>query len=230
MMDTQFNFMSLEKLILLKGGVKREILRKEKKIDEYMQCRLRKYLFDDNISESLNYNIQPKSEYRSQRDYIVNNIEIIRLSHQWLHCRIYYLEKDSQISKHTKRLHTTCEIYTETSRNGQVQEHICCYYKKASRSCSYDFCQGKVLHSAKHSISRQGFDQFLDFSKWVSKKGIFQLLDDLWKIKQSIIKHPILETRDACLTFLLCCKFGGLPLSRDTARLIAQKLWETRYQ
>jgi hypothetical protein len=48
-------------------------------------------------------------------------------------------------------------------------------------------------------------------------------------LHDKLFANPILETRESCITFICCCKFGGVPISRDISRKIAQIVWESRY-
>lgn len=119
------------------------------------------------------------------------------------------------------------EICISIDRNNI--EHFDYSYMQHFQKHTYDFLSFGVLDALRGSLHDAQFENLYSFSHWIQNIGISKLIDNMKNLKDKLFANPILEIREACITFICCCKYGGVPISRDISRKIAQIVWESRY-
>lgn len=141
---------------------------------------------------------------------IVNNIKLIALWEKYL-----YIHLDNGIE---------LKVYDFKDK---PYAHFTNY--KNDRKFLYNLLSDKIRWSEKHNIDYDFYTKLSNFANTINEYGIEELISYYKSLKEKLVKYPILETRKTCLYFLMCCKFGHIPICKDISIVIAKMVWNNRF-
>lgn len=191
--------LSIEQLNSVKVRIKNLLKQKELNIIEYLKEKLRKDLTNFDNGEHVDF---------------INTITYLDVTYRQLR---FFANMNGE--------NFIFQCFPGRSRKEECFGFL---YSKGKRKVNCNFLKHKTQYSDKLPISKEEYDRLLSFAKFLQLYRMEKLRAEFELLEHCLHVYPILETREACFTFMLCCK--RMNICKDIAKLISEKLWERRYE